>query len=58
MTKEKANPSGVVDLVKLHDLGQFIQDADAIIVPDKAAYTAKMHKPFTMAACVPNPRSK
>jgi hypothetical protein len=44
--REKANPSGVVDLVKLHGLGQALQDADARIADAKKAYVAQMHKPF------------
>lgn len=44
---EKKNPAGVIDLVKLHDLGQAVQDLDARIATWKKQYLATMKKPFT-----------
>lgn len=53
IAKERANPGGVVDLQKLHDLGQNVQDFDAAIAKWKTSYASLLHKPFTMAACSP-----
>jgi hypothetical protein len=46
MALEKANPSGVVDLRRLHDLGQAIQDMDAQLVTLRANYKAALHRPL------------
>lgn len=55
IAQEKANPSGVVNLVRLHDLGQDVQNAEAqmraadvAIVASKAQFAAARHKPFTL----------
>lgn len=51
IAQEKANPAGVVDLVRLHDLGEGVQDADAEIKAGKASYLAARHKAFAEALC-------
>jgi hypothetical protein len=51
IAQEKANPSGVVDLVRLHDLGEGVQDADAEIKAGKASYLATRHKAFVETFC-------
>jgi hypothetical protein len=48
---EKANPAGVVDVVKLHDYGQHAQQAGDAAADARRRYTAMMHKPFTEALC-------
>lgn len=40
---EKANPTGVVDLSRLHSLGQFVQDVDARIASTRQVYLREMH---------------
>lgn len=52
---EKKNPAGVVDLVKLHDLGEAVQTLDAQIASGKAQFAKTMSKPFTEAACTKGP---
>jgi len=49
MSRERANPSGYVDKVLLHSLGEDIQEIDARLPASKAAYAAIAHKP---ASCV------
>lgn len=51
LRREKANPSGVVDLRKLHDLGATIQEADARIATNRRAFLSQLHRP--MPACPP-----
>jgi len=43
---EKANPSGVVDLRRLHDLGQAIQDMDAQLAAFRVSYPKVAHHPL------------
>lgn len=49
---EKANPGGVVDLRRLHSLGERIQADDAAIANERAAYLKSVKRPLTEAACV------
>jgi hypothetical protein len=51
IASEKANPGGVVDLVKLHDLGQSVQALDGRIGAGKADYVRATHKTFSETAC-------
>jgi hypothetical protein len=51
MTRERANPSGVVDLKRLHDLGQVIQALDAQLPGLKAQYATVAHRPFAATMC-------
>ena len=48
---EKANPSGVVNLATLHDLGTSIQSLDAMLADARAAYVKWVHKPLNERAC-------
>ncbi|MBX3203343.1 MAG: hypothetical protein KF850_39720 [Labilithrix sp.] len=48
---ERANPSGVVGLRTLHDLGERVQYDDASIGSLKRDYQSLAKKPFTEAAC-------
>ena len=48
---ERANPSGVVDLVELHDDGQIIQNDQAALASKKAEYLKLTHKAFTQTQC-------
>jgi hypothetical protein len=48
---ERANPGGVVDLVKLHDLGQQVQLAEGSISDAKSRYAKLAGKPFVEALC-------
>jgi len=47
MATERANPSGVVDLVALHDLGERIQFATNNIANLKSQYLATVHRAFS-----------
>lgn len=58
MQRERSNPSGIVDLVTLHDLGENIQDAQDRIAADNrqlapltAKYSATAHEPFREQFC-------
>ena len=52
LAREKANPSGVVDLKLLHTIGEEIQWIDNEEMPArKARYTAEAHKPFNASLC-------
>jgi hypothetical protein len=52
IARERANPSGVVDLHLLHQIGEEIQWIDNEEMPArKARYTAEAHKPFSAALC-------
>ena len=54
MAAERSNPSGVVDLVELHDDGMSLQDIDAHRLPPvKAAYLKITKKPFSRTVCLP-----
>jgi hypothetical protein len=46
MAAERRNPSGVVNLATLHDLGERIQIDDATIGNLKARYASKVHRAF------------
>lgn len=48
---EKANPGGAVDLVRLHDLGEEVQAADAALKDNGAAYLKGVGRPFIAAIC-------
>lgn len=48
---EKSNPAGVVDLVKLHDLGVNAQTASQAIAADKARYVKLTGNAFSEASC-------
>lgn len=52
---ERANPGGVVDLVRLHTLGEKVQAYDAAIADEKAAYLKNVKRPLTEASCTPKP---
>ena len=47
LAQEKANPSGVVDLRKLHDTGAAIQQYEQVLAQQKPVYAAFRHHPFT-----------
>ncbi len=51
MSKEHANPSGVVDMRVLHTLGYQIQILDDSIVAEKATYKAYAHRDFMAGVC-------
>ena len=51
MKAERANPSGVVDLALLHDLGARIQSDNVQIAQGKADYQRVAKKPFNEALC-------
>jgi hypothetical protein len=57
LAHERANPSGVVNLVTLHDLGEYIQNLEPQIKPLTQAYVAFRHRAFrgsqTEVACDP-----
>jgi hypothetical protein len=62
MARERRNPSGVVDMALLHDLGQRIQDdADRVKEDDtkiahlKTKFTSIAHRPFSDATCPKTP---
>ena len=48
---ERANPSGVVDLVELHDDGEIIQRDQAIVDASKASYVKIAKKAFDSSVC-------
>lgn len=52
---ERKNPGGVVDVVKLHDLGETVQALGGQIASGKTQYAKTMGKPFTDAACAKGP---
>lgn len=58
IAREKANPSGVVDLAKLHDCGDTIQQLQPVIDKLRAIYQATRRHPYTdcqsEAACTAN----
>lgn len=51
MARERANPSGTVNLRALNDLGRQMQDADDIIADAKAEYARKTKTPFSERLC-------
>lgn len=51
IAREKANPSGVVDLNVLHVRGGDIQWIDDQLIGLKNHYAALVHKPFALAVC-------
>jgi hypothetical protein len=51
LAKEKGNPSGVVDLSVLHDLGQRIQEDNAAIADLKKQYASITHRAFNETLC-------
>lgn len=51
MAGERANPSGVVDLATLHDLGGDIQSTDAGIARVGAQFTKFSHRAFDPKSC-------
>jgi hypothetical protein len=53
IAREKANPSGVVDLKRLHDLGEALQSAEDTLRGYGASYAKGMGKPFSAAATCP-----
>jgi hypothetical protein len=55
IAKEKANPSGVVDLADLHTTGQMVQAYTAIIASRKALFLRDRKKAFNAAMCVSSP---
>jgi hypothetical protein len=55
IARERANPARVVDLNTLHELGQQVQEKDAIAADLKARYAAVTHKAFSEASCDKNP---
>lgn len=48
---ERRNPGGVVNLATLHDLGEKLQYADAMVAKLKSEYATAAKKPFTEGAC-------
>jgi len=48
---ERRNPGGVVDLVRLHNLGETVQALDGRIATAKVDYTKAARKPFTASMC-------
>jgi len=58
IAREKANPSGVVDLAKLHDCGDTIQQLQPVVDKLRPVYQATRHHAFTdwqsEAACTAN----
>jgi hypothetical protein len=53
IARERANPSGVVDLVKLHDVGEDIQAQDDIIKDGVALFPYRRGKSFAPSMCQP-----
>lgn len=51
MARERSNPSGVVDLVTLHELGADIQVKEGIYAAAVADFRAQRHKPFSESLC-------
>jgi hypothetical protein len=51
IAEEKANPSGVVDLARLHELGEGVQYSDAKIQEAKTYFQALRKKPWREALC-------
>ena len=51
MKEERANPSGYVNISRLHDLGADIQQLDKDIAASATQYRAILGKPFTLGAC-------
>ena len=49
--RERANPSGVVDLESLHDSGELVQNSDEQVAAGKAAYAKLTGRPFSTASC-------
>lgn len=48
---ERANPGGVVDLVKLHSLGEAIQSLDVQIKQARSDFAKAVKKPFSDTLC-------
>lgn len=55
IAREKANPSGVVDLRRLHDLGERLQSAEDALRDSGAAYSKGVGKPFSADVCKATP---
>lgn len=53
MARERANPSGYVDRVKLHDLGEDLQSLDDQIKELQAQFQATTHRAFWASLCQP-----
>ncbi len=51
MAKERANPSGIVNIKYLHDLGAEIQLCDANITMFRKDYSEQMHRNFNEGSC-------
>ncbi len=51
MAAERRNPSGYVDVRKLHDLGETLQEQDSQIAELKAQFLASTHRAFRQALC-------
>lgn len=51
MARERANPSGVVNLTALNDLGRQSQDAEESIAEARKEYASKTKKPFDEKMC-------
>jgi hypothetical protein len=51
LARERANPSGTVNLTALNDWGRQIQDADEQIADGKKEFTEQTKKPFNEALC-------
>ncbi len=51
IARERANPSGVVDLRELHKLGQMLQSLDEQLPGIKAEYARTQHHAFDAAVC-------
>lgn len=51
IAEERRNPSGVVDLRALHDLGERIQDDDATIADLERKYASMTRQSFSANAC-------
>jgi hypothetical protein len=51
IAREKANPAGVVDLVRLHELGESLQAAEDDIRTYGEAYAKGTGRPFSTSIC-------
>ncbi len=51
IAQERSNPSGVVDLNRLHGLGETIQEADSKLATLRKDYARVIHKSFNEAIC-------
>jgi hypothetical protein len=50
---ERRNPAGVVDLARLHELGETLQILDEQIKAEKATYQRYVRRAFQLSACSP-----